>query len=514
MMESNGGDNHRAVTNAGRNRNGDDSQQEHHKRNRSRRGNRGNNTGRGGGADSNNSQTNNNSKTGEPPNKKRRNRKKKGNNNTNNQNTATDMEIDSISPTPAQVGASVNTTNEARPHVADPSFMTPFKFVDQPPESIHPQTLQAITNVMKLERLTEVQHKTLQQSRITCNENGSVVVNDVLGRARTGTGKTVAFLMPAIHTVLSSNTRKPSIQVLIISPTRELATQITTQAQQMITFHKQLSVQIIMGGTNMKTDVSRFSSKLPTVLVATPGRMKDHLENTILKNGTKFANCLSELKVLILDEADQLLEMGFRQDIFKIVSYLPPPQNRQTLLFSATMPKDLREVMARAMKPSYVTVDCIHDYGNDSNNNNTETNAHVQQTHVILPPGMDRLVVSVLEVTLQAMKQQDNYKIIAFFPTARLVGYFAELVNIGIRKTESRKFSRNCGNSFPKESSQSQSSVRQVSCCQIGNFVHFGRVGPRCRLSGSHNRHSIWFARFSRTVYSSFGTYRSCWNGW
>jgi ATP-dependent RNA helicase MSS116 len=212
--------------------------------------------------------------------------------------------------------------------------------------------------------------------------------------------------MPAIHTVLSSSgTSKQSIQILVIWPTRELDTQITTQAQQRLTSHKQLSVQIIMGGTNMKTDISKFSNKLPIILVATPGRMKDHLENTTLKNGTKFgANCLSELKVL-LDEADQLLEMGSRQNTFKIVSFLPPPESRQTLLISATMPKDLREVVARAMKPSSVTVDCIHDYEND--NNDVETNAHVEQTHVILPPRMDRLLVSVLEVTLQAMKQQE-----------------------------------------------------------------------------------------------------------
>ena len=91
-MESNGGDN-RAVVNAGRHRNGHDSPQEHHKRNRSRRGNRGNNNGRG--TDANTSQTN---KTGEPPNKKRRNRKKKGNSSNNYQNTATDMEIDSVRP--------------------------------------------------------------------------------------------------------------------------------------------------------------------------------------------------------------------------------------------------------------------------------------------------------------------------------------------------------------------------------------------------------------------------------
>jgi ATP-dependent RNA helicase MSS116 len=317
------------------------------------------------------------------------------------------MEIGSVRPSEVvAMDTSHKCTEEVHPQFADPSFMTPYKFVDQPPASIHPQTLEAITNVMKLERLTEVQHKTLQQSCIASNRNGSVVVNDVLGRARTGTGKTVAFLMPAIHTVLSNTTNiKQSIQVLVISPTRELDTQITTQAQQRLTSNKQLSVQIIMGGTNMKTDISKFSNKLPIILVATPGRMKDHLENTTLKNGTKFgANCLSELKVL-LDEADQLLEMGSRQNTFKIVSFLPPPESRQTLLISATMPKDLREVVARAMKPSSVTVDCIHDYEND--NNDVETNAHVEQTHVILPPRMDRLLVSVLEVTLQAMKQQE-----------------------------------------------------------------------------------------------------------
>jgi ATP-dependent RNA helicase MSS116 len=143
------------------------------------------------------------------------------------------MEIGSVRPSEVvAMDTSHKCTEEVHPQFADPSFMTPYKFVDQPPASIHPQTLEAITNVMKLERLTEVQHKTLQQSCITSNRNGSVVVNDVLGRARTGTGKTVAFLMPAIHTVLSNTTNiKQSIQVLFISPTRELDTQITTQAQ-------------------------------------------------------------------------------------------------------------------------------------------------------------------------------------------------------------------------------------------------------------------------------------------
>ena len=149
-----------------------------------------------------------------------------------------------------------------------------------------------------------------------------------------------------------------------------------------------------------------------------------------MRNGAPFSSALSKLKVLILDEADQLLEMGFRPDIMRILSYLP--SERQTLLFSATMPKDLKEVMAKAMKQTYKTVDCIHDHDEGSSK---ETNAHVTQSHVVMEPGMDRLVIGVIEVMLAAMKGDEDYKIIAFFPTARLVGYFAELVNLGINKS-------------------------------------------------------------------------------
>lgn len=341
--------------------------------------------------------------------KKRRYRGKKVNGNVNDDNVV----ISDNAP-------DIPTVDAPKEVIVDPSFITPYHFKSQPPELIHPLTLRAVTEVMKLERLTEVQHKTIQESR---SPDGTF--NDVLGRARTGTGKTLAFLIPAIQKVLSSS-KPDGIQVLVISPTRELATQIMTQADQVLTFHKQLSVQIIMGGTNMKSDISRFNKRLPTILVATPGRMKDHLQNTVLQNEKQFPSSLANLSVLVLDEADQLLEMGFRPDIFTIISYLP--SERQTLLFSATMPQDLRDVMAKAMKSNYKTVDCIHDYGDSK-----ETNAHVEQAHVIMPSGMDRLVIGVIEVMLAAMKSPD-YKIIAFFPTARLVGYFAELINLGIRE--------------------------------------------------------------------------------
>ena len=163
--------------------------------------------------------------------------------------------------------------------ITDPSFMTPHHFSEQPTDLLDPLTARAITQVMKLDRLTEVQHKTMHESRST-TDGGKVTYNDVLGRARTGTGKTLAFLIPALQTVLSSSNSSDGIQILVISPTRELATQIMTQADMVMTYHKHMSVQIIMGGTNMKSDVSRFNKQLPTILVATPGRLKDHLENT------------------------------------------------------------------------------------------------------------------------------------------------------------------------------------------------------------------------------------------
>jgi ATP-dependent RNA helicase MSS116 len=225
------------------------------------------------------------------------------------------------------------------------------------------------------------------------------------------------------------------IQILIVSPTRELATQIFNQAKLMTQHHTHMSIQIIMGGTNQKSDVTKFNRVLPTILVATPGRLKDHLQNTKL-NGTPFATAaVSQLKVLILDEADQLLEMGFRPDILLILKYLPPVDRRQTLLFSATVPKELVAVMGAAMKPKYQTVDCIHDDSKDGSNNSKETNAHVLQSYAVLSPGTDRLVSSVVETILAAIQgEEQGFKIIAFFSTARLVGFFSDLFNHGIVK--------------------------------------------------------------------------------
>ncbi|TKY60601.1 Tetraspanin-10 protein [Spatholobus suberectus] len=166
---------------------------------------------------------------------------------------------------------------------------------------------------------------------------------DALVKAKTGTGKSVAFLLPAIETVLkamSSNTsqRVPPIFVLILCPTRELASQIAAVAKVLLKYHDGVGVQTLVGGIRFKVDQKRLESDPCQILVATPGRLLDHIEN---KSGISLR--LMGLQMLVLDEADHLLDLGFRKDVEKIVDCLP--RQRQSLLFSATIPKEVRFVV-------------------------------------------------------------------------------------------------------------------------------------------------------------------------
>jgi superfamily II DNA/RNA helicase len=295
------------------------------------------------------------------------------------------------------------------------------KFKDQ---NMHPNTKKAITNLMKHEYMTDIQSETyLAASKGT----------DVLGRARTGTGKTLAFLIPALERLLSSNaiyTPGKNVGVLVISPTRELATQIGDQAEKLLTYHKGLSCQVMFGGTKMGRDVNMLNKRLPTVLVATPGRLLDHLENTKI-SGRKFGyDIMTDTPLLVLDEADRLLDMGFKREIEKIMSYLPRQEKRQTLLFSATVPKELKKIMSDNMRPDYIEVDCIGGDGSTEFVDEQHTNVLVQQSHVVLP-SLDRYVTSVVEIVKHSMQDRDH-KLVVFFPTARLVGFFAELFNLGL----------------------------------------------------------------------------------
>jgi ATP-dependent RNA helicase MSS116, mitochondrial len=238
--------------------------------------------------------------------------------------------------------------------------------------------------------------------------------------------------LPAIERILQLGVlqNQDQIGILVVSPTRELATQIGDQAEKLAMFHRGMTVQVMFGGTNMKRDITRLSQKTPTILVATPGRLLDHLQSTRIGSKRFGKDIMSKTPIVVLDETDRLLDMGFRQEITKILGYMPQPQERQTLLFSATIPPDLKVVMSQNMKKDFVEVDCIND-GDAS----THTNAQVQQSHLIIPSDSGRSVSCVVELVRLAIKQFDTpqtpAKIVVFFPTARLVNFYAELFNEG-----------------------------------------------------------------------------------
>lgn len=245
---------------------------------------------------------------------------------------------------------------------------------------------------------------------------------DVLGRARTGTGKTVGFLLPALQRLLAESSKIQSIRMLVLSPTRELAAQIDNQVSE-LSKNTGITRQVVFGGSSKPNDVRRFEKRVPTVLVATPGRLNDHLQTTTV-NGKQFVSLLEGLDVLVLDETDRLLDMGFRADVEKIMRYLP--KQRQTLLFSATVPDSVKSIINKTMKRDFVTVDCIRDADPASH-----TNSQVQQAHVVVPHET-RMISGPLDVIMKVVADSKEAKVplklVVFLSTAHLVSFYAEVL--------------------------------------------------------------------------------------
>jgi ATP-dependent RNA helicase RhlE len=170
---------------------------------------------------------------------------------------------------------------------------------------------------------------------------------DLLGIAQTGTGKTAAFMLPSLQRLAAANNRpRPgNARMLVLAPTRELASQIAASAETYGRFMN-LSVGVVFGGVPNGKSVRTVSRGLD-VLVATPGRLLDLIDQRVLS--------LRELEILVLDEADQMLDLGFIHALKRIVSLIPA--KRQTLFFSATMPKAIKELADRYLtNPAEVAV--------------------------------------------------------------------------------------------------------------------------------------------------------------
>ncbi len=160
--------------------------------------------------------------------------------------------------------------------------------------------------------------------------------NDVMGLAQTGTGKTAAFALPILHRLMEGT--RGHVRALIIAPTRELAEQINASITQ-LGAKTGLGSMTVYGGVSVNPQVARLKQGVDLV-VACPGRLLDHINQGTID--------LSRIEVLVLDEADQMFDMGFLPDIRRILKQLP--RERQTLLFSATMPDDIRRLASDILR--------------------------------------------------------------------------------------------------------------------------------------------------------------------
>ncbi|KAJ5764951.1 ATP-dependent RNA helicase [Penicillium odoratum] len=268
---------------------------------------------------------------------------------------------------------------------------------------------------MGLETMTAVQSETIHQM---------LKGDDILAQAKTGTGKTLAFLLPTMQNIMNDPTltlkadgpahrRGPrasssDIRALIISPTRELAEQIAAEARKM-TPGTGLLVQTAVGGTQKRAGLQKIQREGCHLLVGTPGRIKDILSDPYSGVTTP------QLNTLILDEADRLLDQGFSEEINEISALLPDPLQvpRQTLMFSATVPKEVLKMVNRTMKPDYKYVKTVRD-------DEVPVHLKVPQKFVI-QPGYENALPGVLELAqvYQARQQEDPelrpFKAIVYF---------------------------------------------------------------------------------------------------
>lgn len=157
---------------------------------------------------------------------------------------------------------------------------------------------------------------------------------DIIGQAKTGTGKTAAFALPLLEMI---DSQKNEIQAIVMAPTRELAIQVAEEIQSFVV-ETPVTVQTIYGGNPMRTEIQGIKRK-PAIVVGTPGRIQHHIRTNVLKLGT--------VKYFILDEADEMLNFGFRKEIESILALTS--ENRRVLLFSATMPKSILEIAKNHM---------------------------------------------------------------------------------------------------------------------------------------------------------------------
>ncbi|TGO82710.1 hypothetical protein BPOR_0772g00020 [Botrytis porri] len=286
------------------------------------------------------------------------------------------------------------------------------RFVDLGAENLlDPILLQTITEDLKFDHMMPFQAATL---RPLLFERA-----DCLAQAKTGTGKTIAFLIPAIQTLINKQRRpQDGISLLVMTPTRELAQQIAKEASQLLQRLPYYKVGFAIGGTN-KTSEEKSILKGCNILIATPGRLFDHL------NDERIIDAFRNLDTIVLDEADRLLDMGFMNAIKDIIRCLPDKAktNRQGMLFSATIAPHVEKVAHLVLSKDYKFISTIPK-------GEVNTHARVPQ-HLVTVPNFSDVAPAMVGSIREEMKLEgkDSFKAIVFAPTAALVDFYADILS-------------------------------------------------------------------------------------
>ena len=289
-----------------------------------------------------------------------------------------------------QLAYATQETQETAPSDTPPELTTFRELADH--GLISPNVINVITKEMNIHTMTHVQ-------RLTINE--CLDGTDVIAQAKTGTGKTLAFLMPIVQRILRdpdlerrSRARAGvgDIRALIISPTRELAEQIATEANKIVR-NTNVRVQTAVGGTQKSRHLRLMQQQGCHILVGTPGRVQDLLSDP--STGVRLDN----IETFVLDEADRLLDIGFAPAIAEIEQFMPPrsARERQTLMFSATVPKEVVGLVRQILRPDFKFIRTVDP-------DESPTHERIPQ-YVSLLNGLENQLPVILELATRSIAE-------------------------------------------------------------------------------------------------------------
>ncbi|TGZ79472.1 DEAD-domain-containing protein [Ascodesmis nigricans] len=279
---------------------------------------------------------------------------------------------------------------------------------------IDPMIIKTITQGMGYEDMTKVQRKTIPTT---------VAGADVLAQAKTGTGKTIAFLLPVIQRLITSpnpiQRKQRDIRCVIISPTRELALQIAKDAYK-LTAGTDIVTQVAVGGTGKSMMIQDMRRNGCHLLIATPGRLHDLLTDSYVNLNTE------NVDTLVFDEGDTLLDQGFSEAIRKIVRLMPAKDSnvrngagRQTMIFSATMPQKVIQMVQENLRPDYKFLKMV-------NKDDKPVHESVKQ-HFVTCRGFENVLPTVYELCAREVAAQHDFKAIVFLPTTKWVNLAGQI---------------------------------------------------------------------------------------